>query len=324
MIKVSIIVPVYNSEKYLKRCLDSILNQSLSEIELIVVNDMSTDNSINILNEYKKQYKDKIIVIDMKQKGGPGGARNEGILAAKGEYIGFVDSDDNVEINMYEVLYSIAKKSDYDMVDCGFFNEYANENMRTIGNNSLGNLTLSKKQTLMMHAGFIWSKIIKRNILIENNIKFRENVIYEDIDFIRKVILYLSKIAATEEVLYYYRNNSKSITNSADNLIQISEKINAIKSIVSTYKNLNVYEDYKNEITYVTYKTYLNLLDLSMTMGGIVVKENIFYKLRSFFFDICDESYTKNKYIKDIPMDQRIFAEVNNREPDKLVKYVSI
>ena len=88
---------MYNSEKYLKRCLDSILNQSLSEIELIVVNDMSTDNSINILNEYKKQYKDKIIVIDMKQKGGPGGARNEGILAAKGEYIGFVDSDDNVE-----------------------------------------------------------------------------------------------------------------------------------------------------------------------------------------------------------------------------------
>lgn len=76
LIKVSIIVPVYNSEKYLKRCLDSILNQSLSEIELIVVNDMSTDNSINILNEYKKQYKDKIIVIDMKQKGGPGGARN--------------------------------------------------------------------------------------------------------------------------------------------------------------------------------------------------------------------------------------------------------
>ena len=61
-----------------------------------------------------------------------------------------------------------------------------------------------------------------------------------------------------------------------------------------------------------------------MTMGGIVVKENIFYKLRSFFFDICDESYTKNKYIKDIPMDQRIFAEVNNREPDKLVKYISI
>lgn len=323
-VKVSIIVPVHNSEKYLKRCLDSIFNQSLREIEVIAVNDESTDNSINILKEYKTIYKDKIIIIDLKERRGPGGARNEGILASKGEYIGFVDSDDDISSDMYEVLYSIAKKCDYDMVDCSFYSEYANENMRTIGNNDLGNLTLDKKKNLILHAGFIWSKIIKKSIIIENNIRFRERSIYEDIDFIRVVILYLNNIAATEKVLYYYRNNKQSVTNSSSSIIQINEKIEAMKSLVNTYKGLNKYDVYKEEITYVVYKTYMNLLDLSMSMGKIAVSQNIFYKLKDIFFELCDLSYINNKYIKCIPEQDRIFAEVNNNDTNKLIEYANI
>lgn len=324
IIKVSVIVPVYNSEASLKRCLDSILAQSLNEIEIIVINDGSTDNSINILSEYKDVYGDKIIIINLKERRGPGGARNEGILASSGEYIAFVDSDDDISSDMYKELYSIAKKCDYDMVDCSFYNEYANENMRTIGNDDLGNLTLDKKKNIILHTGFIWSKIIKRSIIIQNNIKFREKVIYEDIDFLKILVLYLKKVSATEKILYYYRNNNKSVTNSSSSIVQINQKISAMRSIVKEYKRLNKYDAYKDEITYIVYKTYMNLLDLAMSMGKIAISENVFFKLKNFFFEICDSSYNSNKYIKGIPQEQRIFAEVNNKDTNKLIQYANI
>ena len=102
-IKVSVCIPVYNMEKYIEDCIKSLVNQTLKEIELIFVNDGSTDNSLNILNEYKKQYPDIIKVISQENKG-LGGARNKGLELASGEYIGFVDADDFVEPNMYERL----------------------------------------------------------------------------------------------------------------------------------------------------------------------------------------------------------------------------
>ena len=101
-IKVSIIVPVYNNEKYLRRCLESLVNQSLKDIEIILINDCSTDKSIDILNGYEEKYSEKITLINLNENKRPGGARNRGIEAAKGEYLGFVDSDDYVEKDMYE------------------------------------------------------------------------------------------------------------------------------------------------------------------------------------------------------------------------------
>lgn len=109
MVKVSIIVPVYNVEKYLKKCLNSLVNQTLDDIEIIVVNDESPDNSQRIIDEFEKKYPSKIKTIT-KKNGGQGSARNEGLKVATGEYIGYVDSDDYISNTMFEKMYNTAKK----------------------------------------------------------------------------------------------------------------------------------------------------------------------------------------------------------------------
>lgn len=280
-VKVSVIIPVYNNEKYIERCLKSTINQTLKEIEIIVINDASTDNTKALLEKYS----DKIQVINLDSNLGPGGARNIGINAARGEYIGFVDSDDDIKKNMYEVLYNICLKTKYDMVDCAFFNEFANQNMRTIGNNSLGVLSIEKKKRLILHSGFIWSKIIKRSVITDNNIRFRENCIYEDIDFIKIVCLYCRNVGATSKILYNYRNNESSIKNSYGLSFMLESKYKSMKALVDNFKQLNMYEVYKEELKYLVYKAY--------TSVSCSIKSN----LNDKFLELCDGDFGDTKYI---------------------------
>jgi glycosyltransferase involved in cell wall biosynthesis len=282
-IKVSIIVPVYNTENYLTRCLKSLVNQSLEEIEIILINDCSTDQSMTILEEYKRLYPEKIIIINLEENRGPGGARNQGIHIAKGEYLAFVDSDDDVSYKMFEELYKIAHRAHYDMVDCQFYHEAFNKNMKTTSESALGELNLEKRKELFIHSGFIWSKIIKRNIIINNNIKFREKVAYEDIDFIRIAIFYCKKIYATDMLLYNYRNNSNSITNHYTNDIQIYQKMDALRYLIKKFKNFNAYNDYKGEITYLIYKTYVIMLEYVITLEKEKINFELFKELHDFF-----------------------------------------
>ena len=124
--KVSIIVPVYNVEKYIDKCLDSLVNQTLKDIQIIIVNDGSKDDSIKIIKEYQEKYGNKIKYLE-KENGGLSDARNYGIPYAEGEYIAFLDSDDYIEKNAYEEMYNIAKKEEADMVECDFYWEYPNK-----------------------------------------------------------------------------------------------------------------------------------------------------------------------------------------------------
>ena len=120
MIKVSIIVPFYNVENYIEKCLQSLVNQTLEDIEILLVNDGSKDRSEEIAKQFIEKYPNKIIYLE-KENGGLSDARNYAIPHAKGEYIAFLDSDDYVETNMYEEMYNKAKKEDLDYVECDFF-----------------------------------------------------------------------------------------------------------------------------------------------------------------------------------------------------------
>ena len=126
MVKVSIIVPFYNVEKYIEKCLTSLVNQTLEEIEIILVNDGSKDESIKVAKDFEQKYPAKIRYYE-KPNGGLGDARNFGIKFAKGEYIAFLDSDDYVEPTMYEEMYEMAIKEKSDMVECDFWWEYPNK-----------------------------------------------------------------------------------------------------------------------------------------------------------------------------------------------------
>ena len=194
MKKVSVIIPVYNVENYLRKCLDSLVNQTLKDIEIIVVNDGTTDNSQEIINEYVKKYPKKVVSI-IQENGGQGAARNTGLLHAKGEYIGYVDSDDYVEENMYEELYKKAKEEDSDIVICG--NNVVKENYELFSKEDVDKEFLLGKMA-------VWNKIYKKNIIVDNKIQFRSKVWYEDLDFTMKVYFSSKKISYIDKALYNY------------------------------------------------------------------------------------------------------------------------
>jgi len=314
-IKVSVIVPVYNSEIYLRRCLDSLVNQSLEEIEIILINDCSTDESIYILKEYKEKYLNKIVLIDLEENRGPGGARNEGMNIAKGEYIGFVDSDDYVEKDMYEELYKLSRLGDYDMVDCAFNNRHTETIAISTTKNTWGELDIEKRGYLIAYSGFVWSKIIKGNILIDNNLKFREKVTFEDIDFLPILMLYLKNVYATERVLYYYENNLRSLSNTTNTDIQIKDRMKTLRYIIEKFKNLNSYEDYKEGITYIIYNLYIHMLKhYTLFLDDDKVNYEMYRELREFFFELVDYNYQGNKYILSLDKKKRMYAELNNAD----------
>lgn len=217
MVKVSVIVPIYNVEKYLKKCLDSIINQTLKEIEIILVNDGSTDGSSLILEEYKR--KDNRIILINKINGGQGSARNEGIKIAKGEYIGFVDSDDWISLDMYEKLYEEAEEN-IDLVVCG--RELFNSEYKKIGEIKIENRIISIEDIeeyiidnlLYVQTVVCCNKLYKKRILKENNILFEdvERVGSEDALFNYCYILNSKKVKTIDRGIYKAYERAKSTT----------------------------------------------------------------------------------------------------------------
>ena len=164
MAKVSVIVPVYNVEGYIEKCLETLVNQTLKEIEIIIVNDGSKDRSIQIINKFKEQYPEKIVYLE-KENGGLSSARNFGIPHATGEYIAFLDSDDYVVKDMYQKMYEIAKKENSDMVECDFYWEYPDKKKV-----DTGKIYNGKEEMLEKVRVVAWNKLIKREILDKTKI----------------------------------------------------------------------------------------------------------------------------------------------------------
>lgn len=210
---VSIIVPVYNAERYLTECLGNIVNQTLQNIEVILVNDASTDGSLSLMRECEHQYPDKVRVIDSKENLGAGGARNLGIKMARGEYIGFADSDDMVDVTMYEKLYAKAKEGNYDVVDCGYYRQSQDLAMLHVSDELSGILNGKKRKELIAGGGYIVSKIFRRELFADSRLRFRKNAILEDADFITYVYGMICSIGNVKEVLYFYRDNQSSSSN---------------------------------------------------------------------------------------------------------------
>ncbi|HNW25236.1 MAG TPA: glycosyltransferase [Candidatus Gastranaerophilaceae bacterium] len=221
--KISVIVPAYNTSSYLKQCLESLISQTFNDIEIICVNDGSTDNSLEILNKFAK--KDKRIKIISQKNQGLSAARNTGIKAAKGEYIGFVDSDDWADESMFEKLYQNAKKFDADISMCSIttFNEdtgvYNNSDPYMTMNlfpESFEDRVFSPKETydfIFRICVVAWNKIYKRDFLDKIGGFFKEGLVFEDNLFFCQTFMQANKICITKENLIFYRLNSpKSIT----------------------------------------------------------------------------------------------------------------
>jgi len=249
--KVSVIVPVYNVEKYLEKCLDSLVNQTLKEIEIIVVNDGSPDQSQEIIDKYSKKYKN--IKSYIKENGGLSEARNYGLKKANGEYIAFLDSDDYVTTDMYQKMYEKAVSGNFDMVVCDLNYVYENTDKVKRAYSNIKNDTTDIKSAMIDIYPAAWNKIFKKK-LFKTGIEFKKGVWFEDVEFIYRLLPYIKTIGVIKEPFNQYLQREGSITKTIDK--RIYHYIDNWNGIVEYYKENNLYEQYYNELEYC-YVRYL-------------------------------------------------------------------
>lgn len=253
---ISVIVPVYNVEKYLKECIESIINQTYKNLEIILVDDGSPDNCGKICDNYAKQ--DKRIKVIHKENGGVSSARNKGLEACTGKYITFVDSDDFIELNFCEVMLKKIKETASDCIVSGYNRVYENKS-ETIMNSQLQIINqmefLQKILQVQLGMGFCHMKLWKSEIIIKNNIKFDSQLLVgEDALFCMQASEYVQKVCLLDRALYNYRFNTQSLVRKYDNNYA-NKYLEAMKKttiyLFSKYNNnLEITKKTNNYITY--------------------------------------------------------------------------
>lgn len=241
MAKVSVIVPVYNVEKYLKRCLDSLINQTLSDIDIICINDGSKDSSLQILEQYAQ--KDSRIVIYNQENSGLSVARNTGLEHASGEYIGFVDSDDWVDLDFYEKLYNSAKNNNADIAVADFIREHPNKKPKRLKLKEEKIYTTPEDKFMICKVhreGCVWNKIYRTEFIHSINLKFVSKMYYEDRDFTIRSLYFSKKLVTTPNTYYRYFVNPKSIVNKRRNYIQDEHYIIVRQQVLQFIKEHNI------------------------------------------------------------------------------------
>lgn len=305
MPKISIIIPVYNVEKYLNECLDSVCNQTLTDIEIICINDGSTDNSLDILNEYAS--KDNRIKIIDKENGGQATARNLGIKKAQGEYLAFVDSDDFIEPTMFEKLYSKAEKNNLDMVMCKIaaYDNQTREIKDFLWYYKLGVFEnfdkeiFNHKDTKEFTCNIAvtpYNKIYKNSLVKENNILFPEGLIFEDEKFFYDTYLRAKKVSIVDEFLYYYRVNRKGSTVDIQKENDYSDLIPISKQIRQTFKETGDYEDYKILLA----NRFIHLQLARFTQTSPKYKEKFFNLLKKDLNEVLEDDVIANNLESDV------------------------
>ncbi len=294
-IKVSVIVPVYNVEKFIDKCLNSIVNQTLKEIEIIVVNDGSPDNSQKIIDKYVKKYPEKVQSF-IKENGGLGSARNLGIEKAKGEYISFVDSDDWLDLDALEKMYSLAKKDNSDIVICDMVDHYANY---TIYHNC------TKYNSVFEVTPSACNKIFKKELI--KNFRFLSKLWYEDFNFTTKILFNTDKISNISEGFYHCNCGHESTMNN-NNSKKNLDMIIIMDDIINYLKENKKYDE--NIVSYLIFDhiliTTINRLALQKSKDK---KETI-----NIFLKYCKDNisgYTKMPFYNEISRNRKIIAWLN-------------
>ena len=299
MIKVSIIVPFYNVENYIEKCLQSLVNQTLEDVEIILVNDGSQDGTKEIAKQFVEKYPNKIMYLE-KENGGLSDARNYAIPYAKGEYIAFLDSDDYVEANMYEEMYNKAKEENLDYVECDFLWEYPDMSLE-----SKGKQYSNKKEMFIYTRVVAWNKLIKREIVQENHLEFPRGYRYEDVEFFYKLLPLIHNYGIVQKPFIHYVQRENSISNVQNT--RTKEIIDVLGHVIDYYKRNQLFDEYKEEIEY-TYTRYIlcsSMLRMVMIENRKERKEiiNLAWKsLNTQFTNWKENIYLKEKGLKNLYM----------------------
>lgn len=301
--KISIIIPCYLAEKYIDRCANSLVHQSIGieNLELIFVNDASPDDTLVKLLSWEQRYPDSIIVINSDINLKQGGARNLGMQYASSDYIGFVDADDWVDLTMYEKLYTKAIKYDCEVVSCDYKRVFEESDVMEPTTNEDSFFIIedveTRKDLLIsgLGTGGICIKLFHRSIIFNNNIFFPEGLAYEDNYFISFIMLYVKKIYYLEEYLYYYYVNTASTTTTS-NAMHHFDRLTIEIMKLEEMKRRGFFDLYYEEIEFsflILY--YFNTLHILLTRFNKIPLEVINQMRQNVvhFFP----SYKENSYL---------------------------
>ena len=251
MAKVSVIVPVYNAEKYIEKCISTIANQTMKDVEILAINDGSTDNSLNILDSLSLKYKGKLKIIS-KENGGAGSARNIGIENANGEFIKFVDADDYLKLDILDRMYNIAKENHVSLVRGNYQTILGPIKMedKCSWSNIRGNQIIDvreNKDYVLSETPGIGNKLISRELI--GDLRFPENTKWEDLAIMPVVVASSERLFHMDENVYNYRVNMN--TTIKDFINKIPNILDIIKCVETLEKNMQMRgldEEYKNQI----------------------------------------------------------------------------
>ena len=259
MKKVSVIVPVYNAENTLTDCLGNLVHQTLEDIELILVNDASTDGSLEILLSCERQFPDKVLLINNTENLGAGGARNLALDMAQGEYVGFVDADDMVDSHMYEKLYTAAKAGDYDIVDCAYLDIKKDKAICLTAEDMTGVLDDEKRSKLITAQGYLCTKLIRRRLFEEPvMLRERERVILEDMDVLTYLYAIAHSVTHVLEILYKYNDRPDSSSKIKQPARYVENILDAMEAVYDKTHALPSYEGIREAVEYAILSLYLN------------------------------------------------------------------
>jgi len=301
-VKISVIIPVYNVEKYLKECLQSVLNQTLCDIEVICVNDGSSDGSLDILESFAGK-DGRVKVLNRQKSAGAAAARNEALRIASGEYVGFVDSDDWIDCNFYEVLYNRAKEKNADVVRSSYNYYFGNTEKESELNKIIAKrYTENSYLGVNEHSVVIWNAIYRKRFLIDRNIYyFDEDLLRSnDVPFTARVTLAGGKMAPVTGTNYHYRRNIKNRLTTftigrAEDVMKANEKV------IDALNTSDVCREDYLEAFYRCIWRFDFIFSKALQIKG-------FCKIRSYnYAERIIESFIKCKYPDDF------FAKYNKR-----------
>lgn len=308
MTKISVVVPVYNTEEYLVKCLDSLALQTIDSIEVVVVDDGSTDSSPEIIEHYAQKYPDRIKAY-RKENGGQATARNLGITKCTGEYIGFVDSDDFVEREMFQQMYEMAIAREADLVECNY--RYVEERDGAyLPLKEYGHVREYKSQRDMFINPLVspWNKLIKAEILHGMETVFPEGLIYEDTAFFIKIIPKVKKTAFLDKAYVWHILRGTSTMN-ANRSKKVGNIFPVLEDIITYYKKMDWYQQYFKEVEYFCIKILLcSSLERVSQVKDRGLKKEFVKKTQDmiveYFRDYRKNTYfhkgTKNRYMKSV------------------------
>lgn len=315
--KLSIIVPVYNmaEQNKLRFCLDSLVNQTIADYEIIAVDDASTDDSFAILKEYESKYPWKFKAVQLFENRRQGGARNVGLDMAKGTWIGFVDSDDWVALDMYEKLIRKAEETGADVVGCDYSltSEQSMKIGRVVVNNPIeqtGVLDYEKYKQLVLEPGSMVIKIYAKEVIDENRLRFPEKTFYEDNCAAPNWMLHFSHFEKVEEPLYYYYQHDASTVHTI-NMQRCEDRLLMAKRMIEEARKNGFYKIYRREFEFAFTKTYY-MNTLFSYMLNVKHPQVSFLKLMAKGMKEEFPDFQKNKYYQDFyDEEQKKLAKMN-------------